>query len=201
MHEADDPDAFVDLLDPDALTGQDGGDVDAFAVHANAPASGHQDLALVQGVKADSDGDLLPDVEIGSWTRPWNAKPDAGRLRKGIPPAPPWAYDPRGIEQVGCVYTAQGFEFDYVGVIWGPDLTYRFDQQGWIGDKTASRDSVVKRSGERFLGLVKNTYRVLLSRGLKGCYVVFLDRETENFVRSRMEIQRTSEFRKAGAKV
>jgi DUF2075 family protein len=90
---------------------------------------------------------------------------------------------------VGCVYTAQGFEFDYVGVIWGRDLTYRFAQQRWVGDKTASHDNVVKRSGERFLELAKNTYRVLLSRGLKGCYVVFLDRETENFVRSRMEAQ------------
>jgi uncharacterized protein len=147
--------------------------------------------------KPNSAGDLLPDVEIGSWARPWNARPDAGRLRKGIPPAPLWAYDPRGIDQVGCVYTAQGFEFDYVGVIWGADLTYRFDQQCWVGSKSASRDNVVKRSGERFSDLVKNTYRVLLSRGLKGCYVVFLDRETEHFVRSRMESQKGSQLLKA----
>ena len=142
--------------------------------------------------KPDLAGELLPDVQIGSWSRPWNARPDAGRLGKGIPPAPLWAYDPRGIDQVGCVYTAQGFEFDYVGVIWGPDLTYRFAEQRWVGNKSASRDGVVKRSGDRFADLVKNTYRVLLSRGLKGCYVVFLDRETENFVRSRMESQQAS---------
>lgn len=142
--------------------------------------------------KPDAAGDLLPDVKIGAWARPWNARPDAGRLRKGIPPAPLWAHEPGGIKQVGCVYTAQGFEFDYVGVIWGRDLTYRFDQQRWIGDKSASHDNVVKRSGERFTDLVKNTYRVLLSRGLKGCYVVFLDRETENFVRSRVESEEGS---------
>jgi DUF2075 family protein len=100
---------------------------------------------------------------------------------------------------VGCVYTAQGFEFDYVGVIWGPDLTYRFSEQRWVGDKRASHDNVVKRSGERFSGLVKNTYRVLLSRGLKGCYVVFLDRETENFVRSRMESRQVSGLLRAAA--
>ena len=64
-----------------------------------------------------------------------NARPGAGRLRKGIPPAALWAYDPSGIDQVGCVYTAQGFEFDYVGVIWGPDLTYRFAEQRWVGDE------------------------------------------------------------------
>jgi hypothetical protein len=147
--------------------------------------------------KPNSAGELLTDVKIGSWVRPWNARPDAGRLRKGIPPAPLWAYDPGGMNQVGCVYTAQGFEFDYVGVIWGLDLTYRFSQQRWVGDKSASYDSVVKRSGERFSDLVKNTYRVLLSRGLKGCYVVFLDRETENFVRSRMDSQQTSALPKA----
>jgi hypothetical protein len=46
---------------------------------------------------------------------------------------------------------------------------------------------VVKRSGGKFAELVKNTYRVLLSRGMKGCYVHFMDIETENFIRSRME--------------
>src|SRR5206468_9989658 len=95
------------------------------------------------------------------------------------------------------VYTAQGFEFDYVGVIWGPDLVYSFEQQRLVGNKSASQDNVVKRSGERFADLVKNTYRVLLSRGLRGCYVVFLDRETENFVRSRVEFQQTAAVLKA----
>ena len=138
--------------------------------------------------KPNPDGTLVPDVEFGSFSRPWNAKPNAGRLAKGIPPASLWAYDPNGLDQVGCIYTAQGFEFDYVGVIWGLDLRYNFDGGGWIGDKSASCDNVVKRSGESFLNLVKNSYRVLLSRGLKGCYVCFLDMDTERFVRSRTEL-------------
>jgi hypothetical protein len=50
VHEADDPDAFVDLLDTEALTVQYGGDVDPFAVFADAAAGGDQDLALVQRV-------------------------------------------------------------------------------------------------------------------------------------------------------
>jgi DUF2075 family protein len=72
-------------------------------------------------------------------------------------------------------------------VIWGPDLLYAFDRREWAGNVGASHDRVVKRSGDRFVDLVKNTYRVLLSRGLKGCYVYFMDRDTERFVRSRME--------------
>ncbi len=137
--------------------------------------------------KANPDGTLVDDVVVGGFKRPWNAKHEAQRLAPGIPKAHHWAHDPGGLDQVGCIYTAQGFEFDYVGVIWGPDLVYDFEQQAWKGDKKHSYDTVVKRSKEQFTDLVKNTYRVLLSRGLKGCYVYFMDRPTEHFVRSRME--------------
>lgn len=133
----------------------------------------------------DSTGNLLDDVVVGDWKRPWDAKPGAGRLAKGIPPAALWAYDPNGIGQVGCVYTAQGFEFDYIGVIIGKDLVYRSDK-GWVGVKEESCDTMVKRSKDKFVDLVKNTYRVLLTRGMKGCYVHFLDDETRKFFESRI---------------
>ena len=91
---------------------------------------------------------------------------------------------------MGCIYTAQGFEFDYSGVIWGKDLVYR-PSEGWIGQPEFSQDSMVKRgakeSPEDFLKLVKNTYRVLLTRGLRGCYIYFEDEQTRDFVLSRTE--------------
>jgi uncharacterized protein len=133
------------------------------------------------------DGTLVDDVIVGDWRMPWNARPDSGRLAGGIPKSDFWASDPGGLEQVGCVYTAQGFEFDYVGVIFGRDLRYDASLGRWIGDKSESHDHVVKRSGERFLDLVKNTYRVLLTRGMKGCRVHFLDAATRDYVRSRLE--------------
>jgi len=117
--------------------------------------------------------------------------PDAGKLAPGIPKSNFWASDPNGINQVGCVYTALGFEFDYVGVIFGPDLVYFPDVADWKGDKTKSYDSVVKRSDDRFTQMVKNTYRVLLTRGMKGCYVHFMDKNTENYFRSRTEDTRS----------
>jgi hypothetical protein len=138
------------------------------------------------------DGTLVEDVVIGDYQRPWNARPEAARLAKGIPKASLWAYLPGGIDQVGCIYTAQGFEFDYAGVIFGKDLLYRFDRQDWVGDGQQSYDTVVKRSGTKFADLVKNTYRVLLSRGMKGCYVHFMDKETEHFIRSRMESEKSA---------
>jgi len=137
--------------------------------------------------KPRNDGTLVDDVTVGEYQRPWNAKPDSRRLAPNIPKAPLWAHDQNGINQVGCIYTAQGFEFDYAGVIFGDDLVYRFDDGGWLGNKEKSFDTVVKRSREQFIDLVKNTYRVLLTRGMKGCYVYFMDKETERFVKSRLE--------------
>jgi len=136
------------------------------------------------------DGTLLDDVVIGDYRRPWDARPEARRLAPGIPPASLWAYDPNGINQVGCIYTAQGFEFDYVGVIFGEDLVYDFDKQAWQGYKDKSSDKVVKRSKDKFVDLLKNTYRVLLSRGMKGCYVYFMNKDTERFFKSRIEGQK-----------
>jgi DUF2075 family protein len=75
-------------------------------------------------------------------------------------------------------------------VVFGRTWSTGSDQQDWIGDKEQSFDSVVRRSGGKFVDLVKNTYRVLLSRGMKGCYVHFMDKETERFFRSRMETKR-----------
>ena len=137
----------------------------------------------------DAAGELEPDVRVGDWSMPWNARAEAGRLAPGIPKSDFWASDPRGIEQVGCVYTAQGFEFDYVGVIFGPDLVYRTLDGGWVGQRDQSHDRIV-RSGvteQQFTDFVKSTYRVLLTRGLRGCYVYFMDAPTRDFVLSRIE--------------
>lgn len=153
------------------------------------------------------DGTLVEDVVFDDadgrrFRRPWNAKPSDGRSKKvrlvDAPEATLWATDPMGFGQVGCIYTAQGFEFDYAGVIWGGDLVYDLDAGRWSVVPDSSRDTGLKkglRPGTEdgvaaFLQLVKNTYRVLLSRGMKGCYVYFVDKDTERFVRSRMELPR-----------
>ncbi|MCK9614425.1 MAG: DUF2075 domain-containing protein [Candidatus Omnitrophica bacterium] len=134
------------------------------------------------------DGTLIDDVIIGDYKRPWDAKHDAKKLALGIPKASFWAYDPNGINQIGCIYTAQGFEFDYVGVIFGEDLKYNFDEQNWVAHKENFADSQVLRAkDEDLLKYLKNIYRVLLTRGIKGCYVYFMDKDTERFFKSRIE--------------
>ena len=133
------------------------------------------------------DGTLVNDVIIEGYRRPWNARPEAKRLAKGIPKALTWAHDPEGLGQIGCVYTAQGFEFDFVGVIFGTDLKYSNSTHSWVGHPENSHDAVVKRSGQKFIDLVKNTYRVLLTRGMKGCYICFQDEGTKRHFLSRMQ--------------
>jgi hypothetical protein len=101
------------------------------------------------------DGELAADVQVGDWSRPWNARSDTTRLPRHIPKSNFWATDPNGFNQVGCIYTAQGFEFDYVGVIFGEDLRYDADHGTWIGDRSKSADPAVKRAkDEDFLALV-----------------------------------------------
>jgi uncharacterized protein len=145
--------------------------------------------------RPERDGTLVPDVTLGAWSRPWNAKPDAGRLAPGIPQSHLWASEAGGEDQVGCIYTAQGFEFDYVGVIFGNDLVYDPAERRWVGHPKRSHDRGLKSgtSPEAFTELVKNTYRVLLTRGLKGCFVYFMDPATRTFFESRMDFQALTE--------
>ena len=120
---------------------------------------------------------LVTDVKIGSWERPWNRKRKGSRTPKNDPYTI-WATKPEGLEQVGCIYSAQGFEFDYTGVIFGNDIVWDEESKMWVGHKENSFDSVVKRERNNFERLILDTYKVLLSRGIKGTYVYFLDPAT-----------------------
>jgi hypothetical protein len=99
---------------------------------------------------------IRPDVAIDGWKRPWNLRGD--RAIGGAPPSALWASDPTGVSQVGCIYTAQGFEYDFAGVILGADLVENFDE------------------------LVRHVYKVLLTRSLIGCGLYSVDPEPKRFL-------------------
>lgn len=136
--------------------------------------------------KLDANGELVKDVKIGNFEMPWETHGDI-KPPKGYVKWYEWAYKPEGIKQVGCIYTAQGFEFDYIGVIVGPDLKYDRLRDCLVGNPLGTKDPILKRSKDRFEEYVKNIYRVLMSRGMKGCYVYFVDKEVENYFRSRIK--------------
>jgi DUF2075 family protein len=122
------------------------------------------------------DGTLPDDVVIGDWKRPWNVKSDrgVGEYLSGEL----WAIDPKGFDQVGCVYTVQGFEYDWNGVIMGPDLVWRNDK--WVANPSGSSDPAMRGVDQSsFETLIKNTYKVLLTRGLVGTYIYSVDPETQ----------------------
>jgi hypothetical protein len=130
------------------------------------------------------DGSLENDVVIGNWARPWNVKGE--RAVGGAPPSALWATDPAGFGQVGCVYTAQGFEYDWNGVIIGPDLVWRGD--GWIEVRSANSDPDFRNRKRiddvEFGRLIRNVYKVLLTRGMIGTIIYSPDQQTREFLHS-----------------
>jgi len=102
------------------------------------------------------------------------------------------------VEQIGCIHTIQGLELDYVGVIIGPDLIVRDGEIQTDGRKRSSMDRSVrgirklykedpetaKREADE---IIKNTYRTLMTRGMKGCFVFCTDPETNAWFREQIE--------------
>lgn len=101
-----------------------------------------------------------------------------------------FAINPNSFEQVGCIHTVQGLEFDYVGVLIGQDLRYDQSSGRIITDKSMiSKDD--KTSGIRTSDdvqarrLILNTYKTLLTRGQKGCYVYCEDKALSDYLKRK----------------
>lgn len=126
--------------------------------------------------KLQPDGDLYKDVKIGDWEMPWetnNVKARPPFSSQYAPSADLWASHPMGINQVGCIFSAQGFEVDYIGVILGPDIRYDKDKECVAAVKGHTHS--VSDSDPNFDEHIKNIYRVLMSRGKKGCLIYCVD--------------------------
>lgn len=136
------------------------------------------------------NGDLVKDVQIGKFAMPWETSDRVPypKLTKKYPKWYEWAYKPLGIEQVGCIYTAQGFEFDYAGVIIGGDLKYDPVAKQIYTDRDACKDPVLRRRMSEatmtFDDYVRNIYRVLMTRGMKGCYVYAVDEQLSKYLKN-----------------
>jgi DUF2075 family protein len=135
------------------------------------------------------DGTLVDDVTVDSWSRPWNVKSD--RSVGDAPGSPFWATDPAGFGQIGCVYTAQGFEYEWSGVIIGPDLVARggrlvTNRDAFKDPNFRSRKTVSDDEADR---LVRNTYKVLMTRGMRGTILYAVDAETRAFLSGLVSVR------------
>lgn len=131
---------------------------------------------------AKGQTELAPDVRIGDWQKPWN-NPEKRRIG-GAPQSYFWATGDGGFDQVGCIYTAQGFEYDWSGVIIGPDLVWR--DGGFRTVRSANVDPALRRkslSDHDFDVLVRHVYKVLLTRGMRGTVIFSPDRQTREVLK------------------
>lgn len=105
-----------------------------------------------------------------------------------------WAIDPNSVEQAGCIHTCQGLEFDYVGVIIGDDLRYENGHIVTDFTKRAKTDKSLFGIQKLYNNnpyealdisgrIIKNTYRTLMTRGMKGCYIYCTDKNLANYFR------------------
>jgi hypothetical protein len=132
------------------------------------------------------DDQLVNDVRIGDWARPWNVKGD--RSVGSAPPSALWATKEGGFEQVGCIYTAQGFEYDWSGVIIGPDLTVRDGRT--VAVREANKDPEFKKrsvTNEQYDQHIRNIYKVLLTRGMIGTVIYAVDPRTQELLAELIE--------------
>lgn len=109
-----------------------------------------------------------------------------------------FAIDETSVNECGCIHTVQGLEFDYVGVIIGDDLRYEHGKVITDYTKRAKTDQSLKglktlanKGNQEALKecdeIIRNTYRTLMTRGMKGCYVYCTDKKLRDYLRKRFK--------------
>ena len=126
------------------------------------------------------------DIVIGDFAMSWN-----------LNNSDTYAIDETSINEVGCIHTSQGLEFDYVGVIIGNDMRYEdghivtdFNQRAKTDQSLKGIKTFYKQNPKEALEvadeIIKNTYRTLMTRGMKGCYVYCEDIELQSYFKEKL---------------
>ena len=148
----------------------------------------HNNARLVAGFcwtrnAKEADNQQFMDIKIGDFEASWN-------LKHGEP----FATRISAINEVGCIHNVQGLEFDYIGVILGPDLKYLNGKVITDYKMRANTEKslyglyvLMKKDKDYYEGIadtiIRNTYRVLLTRGIKGCYVYAVDPKLQDHLK------------------
>jgi len=137
--------------------------------------------------KATQNDPDYHDIKIGDFEMSWNL--NTGKA---------FALDEQSVDQAGCIHTTQGLEFDYVGILIGDDLRYEDGKLVADPSKRAKTDKslngykkLLKENPEearrRADEIIKNTYRTLMTRGMKGCCIYCTDPGLRAYIRERVE--------------
>ena len=141
-------------------------------------------------IKEENNNTNYHDIKIGSFGISWNLKNTTT-----------YAIDPGSVNEAGCIHTSQGLEFDYVGVIIGNDLRYEngkivtdFTQRARTDNSLKGIKSIYKKNPAQALQIadeiIKNTYKTLMTRGMKGCYIYCCDKALADYLRQRINISK-----------
>jgi hypothetical protein len=127
------------------------------------------------------------DIKIGDFEMSWN-----------LGNTSTFAIDEDSVNEIGCIHTSQGLEFDYAGVIIGDDMRYENGHIVTDFTKRAKTDQSLKGIKKLYKDnpefalkeadvIIKNTYRTLMTRGMKGCYVYCTDKNLADYLKERLE--------------
>lgn len=139
-------------------------------------------------IRDGKNNSKVHDIKIGDFEMSWN-------LGNSI-----FALDETSIDEIGCIHTSQGLEFDYVGLIIGDDMRYENHHIVTDVSKRAKTDQSMKgikkldkqdhcKAEEKADEIIKNTYRTLMTRGMKGCYIYCTDQNLRNYLKQKIQRQ------------
>lgn len=134
-------------------------------------------------LKEGANDSNVHDIQIGDFGISWNLKNTTT-----------FAIDDNSVNEAGCIHTCQGLEFDYVGVIIGNDMIYRdgkivcdFNARAKTDQSLKGIKKLYKQDSNKALKIadeiIKNTYRTLMTRGMKGCYIYCTDKNLANYLK------------------
>ncbi|MFA7216839.1 MAG: DNA/RNA helicase domain-containing protein [Candidatus Paceibacterota bacterium] len=127
--------------------------------------------------KSGSKSKQKYDIEIGNYKGIWNST------------ATDWVNSPNAINEVGCIHTVQGYDLNYIGVIIGPEFGYDIENKKFFVD----REKYLDRNGRAGIqdpkeldGYIKNIYKTILTRGIKGTYVYIVDENLRKYFKEKL---------------
>lgn len=181
------PTANTDLrdVDYDIRIMDSPNEVKDLIIEKNKPSNRARILAgyCWEWIKSGKSKTDVHDIVIDDFEMSWN-----------LDNTQTFAIDPTSVNEIGCIHTSQGLEFDYVGVIIGDDMRYENNHVVTDFHKRARTDQslkgikkLYKENPEKALKeadeIIKNTYRTLMTRGMKGCYIYCTDRNLAEYLK------------------
>ena len=150
-----------------------------------AQAADNDRYRVTAGLCWESDDKGYGNVVIGDWKKSWNLK----KASEEGPVSTQWGWQKGGFKQIGCVHTAQGLDWEWAGVIIGPDLVLRngliethLEENTGLPDYRRDREK--RRNAEK---LIRNAYYILMTRGIKGIVIYAQDNLLRQHLRSLVE--------------